>query len=321
VNDGNTNSVRLLRGSGQGTFSHHATISNGYYQQMRAADFNRDGRLDFVGVQEAGNVDVHTQSSTGSFTLTPFVVTNATSVELGDLDNDGDTDIVTGGYISFIPGSKQYRVLQNNGGAFTNLGGVNGGAMEGGGGPLSLVDFDGNGTLDIIGRGDHMILYSGNGDGTFGNSRTFFSGVNAFSVGDMNSDGTLDIVGIDSTSALGYTNDPDPVRTVTKLDPNSLRLRTRNEARTTLNAVNVLLRRLGLEQGGLGAAESRLNSALRNSQISRTVSLEASARIMDADIASESSALSRLRILREAGTAVLAQANLQPQIALQLLGG
>ncbi|NGZ07332.1 MAG: flagellin FliC, partial [Magnetococcales bacterium] len=39
----------------------------------------------------------------------------------------------------------------------------------------------------------------------------------------------------------------------------------------------------------------------------------------DADIAAETASLTRNSILQQAGTAILAQANQQPQIALQLL--
>jgi flagellin len=47
----------------------------------------------------------------------------------------------------------------------------------------------------------------------------------------------------------------------------------------------------------------------------------AESRIMDVDVAEESSQLTRLSILQQAGTAILAQANQQPQLALQLLRG
>ena len=40
---------------------------------------------------------------------------------------------------------------------------------------------------------------------------------------------------------------------------------------------------------------------------------------MDADIAEETAALTRNVILQQAGVAVLAQANLQPSVLLQLL--
>jgi flagellin len=41
---------------------------------------------------------------------------------------------------------------------------------------------------------------------------------------------------------------------------------------------------------------------------------------MDADIAQETSNLTKSAIMQQASTAILAQANQQPQIALQLLG-
>jgi flagellin len=43
--------------------------------------------------------------------------------------------------------------------------------------------------------------------------------------------------------------------------------------------------------------------------------------IRDVDVASESAELTRLSILQQAATAVLAQANQQPRLALQLLNG
>jgi flagellin len=44
-------------------------------------------------------------------------------------------------------------------------------------------------------------------------------------------------------------------------------------------------------------------------------------RIMDADFAAETAALSRAQILQKAGTAMVAQANQLPQQVLQLLQG
>ncbi|MBF0455259.1 MAG: flagellin FliC, partial [Magnetococcales bacterium] len=46
----------------------------------------------------------------------------------------------------------------------------------------------------------------------------------------------------------------------------------------------------------------------------------ARSRITDADIAAETASLTKNAIMQQAGTAILAQANQQPQIALQLLG-
>jgi flagellin len=64
---------------------------------------------------------------------------------------------------------------------------------------------------------------------------------------------------------------------------------------------------------------SRLESAARTLSSTSENYSAANSRIRDADIASETALLTRKSILQEAATAILAQANLQPQIALDLL--
>ncbi|MEG3641187.1 flagellin N-terminal helical domain-containing protein [Magnetococcus sp. PR-3] len=70
----------------------------------------------------------------------------------------------------------------------------------------------------------------------------------------------------------------------------------------------------------LGAQQNRLEAAITNlaNVVERTEA--ARSRIMDADIASETANLTKNAILQQAGTAILAQANQQPQLALSLLG-
>ncbi|MBF0588055.1 MAG: flagellin FliC [Magnetococcales bacterium] len=70
----------------------------------------------------------------------------------------------------------------------------------------------------------------------------------------------------------------------------------------------------------LGASQSRFESIVANlSNVSENTSA-ARSRILDADIAQETSTLTRNSIMQQASTAILAQANQQPQLALQLLG-
>jgi len=54
-------------------------------------------------------------------------------------------------------------------------------------------------------------------------------------------------------------------------------------------------------------------------QTSRENIQSAEARITDADVAVEAAALTRINILQQAGSAVLAQANQLPPLAVQLL--
>lgn len=81
---------------------------------------------------------------------------------------------------------------------------------------------------------------------------------------------------------------------------------------TAINEVNKL-------RAGFGALQNRLNSTVEGLQTSLENLSASNSRIRDADIADESTELAKQNILLQAGTSVLAQANQQPGLALQLL--
>jgi flagellin len=91
-------------------------------------------------------------------------------------------------------------------------------------------------------------------------------------------------------------------------------------ARFALDAINQAIASVNRNRGNLGAAESRLEVTIGNLQVARENFKAAESRIRDVDVASESAELTRLNILQQAGAAILAQANQQPQLALQLIG-
>ncbi len=90
-------------------------------------------------------------------------------------------------------------------------------------------------------------------------------------------------------------------------------------AREALAAVNSAITSLNTLRGTLGTVEGRLQSAITNLTTSRENIQAAESRISDVDVAVEAAELTRLNILQQAGAAVLAQANQQPQLAVQLL--
>ena len=92
-------------------------------------------------------------------------------------------------------------------------------------------------------------------------------------------------------------------------------------ARLALDAIKVAITSITRNRGTLGAAESRLETTIQNLQVARENFQAAESVIRDVDVASEAAELTRLGILQQAGTAILAQANQQPQLALQLLQG
>lgn len=92
-------------------------------------------------------------------------------------------------------------------------------------------------------------------------------------------------------------------------------------ARFALDAISDAIGSVTRSRGNLGAAESRLEVTIGNLQVARENFKAAESRIRDVDVASEAAELTRLNILQQAGSAILAQANQQPQLALRLIGG
>jgi len=90
-------------------------------------------------------------------------------------------------------------------------------------------------------------------------------------------------------------------------------------ARLALDAVYAAIYSVGASRGILGGVESRLSTAITNLGVTRENLVAAESRIRDVDVAEEAANLTRLNILQQAGTAVLAQANQLPSLALQLL--
>jgi flagellin len=92
-------------------------------------------------------------------------------------------------------------------------------------------------------------------------------------------------------------------------------------ARSALYRVKQNLENVAMARGVLGAALSRLNVAQDLSAASRSELESANSRIRDTDIAGEAAQLVRLQILQNVGATLLAQANQNPRLALQLLAG
>jgi flagellin len=95
---------------------------------------------------------------------------------------------------------------------------------------------------------------------------------------------------------------------------------TQSTANFTMWQIDEALNSVSDFRAKLGAINARFESVVNNlTNVVENVSA-ARSRILDADVAAETATLTKNAILQQAGTAVLAQANQQPQLALQLLG-
>ena len=127
-------------------------------------------------------------------------------------------------------------------------------------------------------------------------------------------------VGIGSST----TNDQIQVSTInatsaTLLGATALDFSSQTGAVAALGTLDTALDSVSNDRSNLGAVANRLQSAVSTiANTSQNLSA-ADSRIRDVDVASETSNMTRLSVLAQAGVAVLAQANQQPQIALKLL--
>lgn len=94
---------------------------------------------------------------------------------------------------------------------------------------------------------------------------------------------------------------------------------TKLDSQDSLGMIDGALNHVNSLRANMGAMQSRLNSAIENLYESTQNISTANSRIRDADIAEESSEFAKQNVLLQSGTAVLAQANQQNQLALQLL--
>jgi len=140
-------------------------------------------------------------------------------------------------------------------------------------------------------------------DGTGGTSGEY-----KFQVG-ANSDQTIDIT-IDDVSSSGILEDIDGTAVSTGTD-----------AQTAIEKIDLALAALASQRANIGAGMNRLTYAADNLANVSQNSTDSRSRILDTDYATATTALSRTQIISQAATAMLAQANQQPQTVLQLLKG
>ena len=85
------------------------------------------------------------------------------------------------------------------------------------------------------------------------------------------------------------------------------------------NSLDTSLNSIASYRANLGAVQARLNSTIANIEISSENLRAANSRIRDVDYAAETAKFTQARILSAAGASVMTQANLMPEIVLQML--
>ena len=119
---------------------------------------------------------------------------------------------------------------------------------------------------------------------------------------------------------LAYLSDSSGVGTaITTAGAGGIHISTNALATASVSTLNTAIQNLATLRATNGSQQVRLTFAADMLAINRNNLEAANSRIMDVDVAAESANLAKQNILQQAGTSMLAQANMSSQAVLRLL--
>ncbi len=131
---------------------------------------------------------------------------------------------------------------------------------------------------------------------------------------------------------IGVKNNPlvdritlfDPYKSnvnLVSLGINLSNLADKASAQSSLASLDSALNSVTSTRAEFGSMQNRLQSVTNNLSVNKENMMTANSRIRDADLAEETSELTKAQVLQQAGISVLAQANQSMKAALGLIGG
>jgi len=173
-----------------------------------------------------------------------------------------------------------------------------------------VITVDGSAqTVDFDQLGIKLTLNSGYADDEFDTLKfaVSSSGASTFQVGAGNTANDRVDISLGDATASGLSID-------------ALDYTTAAGAQSALDTIDSAISTLVGVRGGVGAAQNRLSYAAANLATTIENMQAAESIIRDVDMAAEMTTFTKNQILLQAGTAMLAQANMAPQVVLQLMG-
>ena len=169
---------------------------------------------------------------------------------------------------------------------------------------ISSIDTDELGLTDIDQDTDNAIDYS---------SGTYAVQTSGLDAADYNGDGYTETALSNSGSAL-VADGSSATGTA-----GAISILTAADATDSLAKISSAIEQVAANRASYGALQNRLEYTVSNLMNVAEFTTSARSRIEDADFAAESAKLAKAQVLQQTGTAMLAQANAAPQLALQLI--
>jgi flagellin len=158
-----------------------------------------------------------------------------------------------------------------------------------------------------------------------------FNGISLFSEGASSSANNA-VISQSSTLTVVTSHDGNQTVGITQVDLNqvvfdisntgstsNMDITTTDKANDAVGYIQTAIQNLATIRANNGAEQSRLTFAADMLAVNKTNLEAANSRILDVDVADESTKLARYNILQQAGTAMLAQANQSTQSILRLI--
>lgn len=283
----------------------------------------------------AGSTSIHIDAGSTAYeiatlvnndsALTGVTATARTEATISGFSADGIVtfSLGSGGNTSTVNASITTTDLTRLASAINDQSGSTGVTATVSGGSLTLIQADGK---DII-----IDDYTHSTAGTFD-----LTGANGITQDDITPVGAMYVAGaVEYSSQDSYTiaSDEAPatgsiltsganVVTIADLEEvTNVDISTVEGANDALSIIDAALGKIDSQRGNLGAIQNRFESTISNLQNVAENLTAARSRILDADIAQETSEMTKNNILQQAGVSILTQANQTPQLALQLLQG
>lgn len=213
--------TNVVQGWVNGSFSNEGLVVRHLTETMTGSDIGTFRSDDYTNPAYRPQLEVfYTEGPPNGFANGPiFTGLDRSDSQWGDLDNDGDMDLVLSGRTASDTLTTTY---ENDSGSFSVLANSLPGVVSEGSGNLALGDYDNDGDLDlaISGQAKGSLgritrIYENDGDGGFTwDTAQVLTGVHYSSLawGDVDNDGDLDLLvqGLDAlnnTIATLYVND------------------------------------------------------------------------------------------------------------------